>query len=86
MSDPDDILATYEAVGPAWAEERSRALFERPALERLLAAMPGPRLLDVGCGSGDPLALWFADTGCEVTGSRRGPVDGGDLSQAPAGP
>ncbi len=68
MSEPGNILETYDAVGPAWADGRTRLLFERPALARMRAAMPGPRVLDLGCGAGDPLALWFARNGCRVTG------------------
>lgn len=66
--DPGDILPTYERVGAAWAARRSRALFERPALDRFRAAMPGPRLLDLGCGSGDPLAVYLAGSGARITG------------------
>ena len=65
---PDDILPTYERVGPAWAVSRTKALFERPALDRFWSAMPGPALLDLGCGSGDPLALYLASRGARVTG------------------
>lgn len=65
---PEAILATYERLGPAWARRRRKSLFERPALERFLAAMPGPRVLDLGCGSGDPLALYLAGRGCRITG------------------
>ncbi len=65
---PEDILPTYERVGPAWAAERSRTLFERPWLERMLAAAPGPRVLDLGCGTGTPIATWLDAQGAEVTG------------------
>jgi cyclopropane fatty-acyl-phospholipid synthase-like methyltransferase len=65
---PEDILPTYERVGAAWAARRTRALFERPALDRLWSAMPGPTLLDLGCGSGDPLARDLAARGARITG------------------
>ncbi len=65
---PEDILPTYERLGLAWARHRSRALFERPALDRFRTAMPGPMVLDLGCGSGEPLARHLADGGAHVTG------------------
>ena len=65
---PEDILPTYERVGPSWAASRTKVLFERPALDRFWSAMPGPALLDLGCGSGDPLALHLAGRGARVTG------------------
>jgi SAM-dependent methyltransferase len=67
-SGPEDILPTYEAVGPAWAARRTKCLFERPALDRFLAALPGPRVLDAGCGSGDPIARHLVARGAAVTG------------------
>ncbi|WP_218009316.1 class I SAM-dependent methyltransferase [Herbidospora cretacea] len=35
---------------------------------------PGARVLDVGCGTGEPTAKQFADAGCEVTGIDISPV------------
>lgn len=65
---PAGILPTYESVGRAWAERRTKSLFERPALDRFCAALPGPRVLDLGCGSGDPIARHLLERGCTVTG------------------
>ena len=69
---PQDILSTYDRVGPAWAAHRNRALFEKRWLDRLLAYAPlhGPRrrLLDLGCGGGRPIAAYLIDRGVEVTG------------------
>jgi SAM-dependent methyltransferase len=74
---PDGILPVYEAVGAGWAARRSQSLFERPALDRFVAALPGPRVLDVGCGSGVPLARHLASCGLAVTG-----VDGAGVMVA----
>lgn len=65
---PDAILPTYEAGAATYARQRSRALFERPWLERALAAAPGRRVLDLGCGPGEPIAAWLAARGCALTG------------------
>jgi len=49
--------------------ERARSLFERVWLERFTAAMPaGGRILDVGCGSGEPIANWLIAQDFAVTG------------------
>ncbi|PSK87793.1 methyltransferase family protein [Limimaricola soesokkakensis] len=69
---PDDVIATYDAVGPEWAKARDRRLIERRWVDRMLAAAPRNggrrRVLDLGCGSGAPIAQYVADRGAEVTG------------------
>ncbi|NDR56443.1 class I SAM-dependent DNA methyltransferase [Aliiruegeria sabulilitoris] len=65
---PEEILATYEAVGPQWAAERSQALFERGWLQRFVEIAPGREILDIGCGSGQPIATWLARARQRVTG------------------
>ncbi|RYH06959.1 class I SAM-dependent methyltransferase [Tropicimonas sp. IMCC6043] len=67
-SGPDDILPTYDRVGPTWAQGRAKSLFERNWLDRFRTSAPGPRILDLGCGTGDPIALYLAGCGCVVTG------------------
>lgn len=66
---PKAILPTYEREAVDWARGRIQDLWEEPAL---LAAVdgraPGLRVLDLGCGSGEPIARWFIDRGDHVTG------------------
>jgi SAM-dependent methyltransferase len=66
---PEAILPAYEREARDWARTRNRALWEEPAL---LAAVggraPGLRVLDLGCGSGQPIAEWFDRRGDAVTG------------------
>ncbi len=64
---PEDILPTYEKVGPAFAAQRNCTLWEKPLLEWLLASAPGPRMLDIGCGGGLPIARYLVDQGAQVT-------------------
>lgn len=69
MSGPEDILPTYERVGPAYAAQRDRSLFERHWLDRILAEAPGqPQVLDIGCGGGAPIATYLTEQGAKVTG------------------
>jgi SAM-dependent methyltransferase len=69
MTGPDDILPAYEREATRWARERNLSLWEEPAL---LAAVtgraPGLAVLDLGCGSGEPIAAWFVARGDRVTG------------------
>ena len=65
---PEDILPTYNAVAEIWDRERNQALFERPWLDRMLNFAPGKRVLDLGCGSGRPIARYLVDRRATVTG------------------
>lgn len=66
---PGSIRAVYEAVARQFDRDRSRSLMERQYLEALLSRLGGRReVLDLGCGGGEPLAKFFIDAGCRVTG------------------
>jgi len=61
--------AVYEANAERWDAERSRHLFEGAWLDRFLAHLPkGGAVLDLGCGSGEPIACHLIAQGCAVTG------------------
>lgn len=74
-SDPDlAALAArtqevYERNAHRFDTERPRRLTERIWLDRFLALLPkGGRVLDLGCGAGDPIAAYMAGQGFRVTG------------------
>lgn len=71
-STPADILPTYERVAADFQAQRTRSLFEKPMLDRMLGVTPrnvSPRrLLDLGCGTGAPIATYLAERGMAVTG------------------
>lgn len=68
----DDVISTYERVGEIWARQRNRNLMEKRWLDRFLAAAPrndgACRVLDLGCGSGQPIATYLAERGARLTG------------------
>jgi SAM-dependent methyltransferase len=64
-----DIPALYDAAARQYDRDRSRAFFERPYLERVVADLaPEAEVLDLGCGSGEPIARFLIEAGCRVTG------------------
>lgn len=63
------IIDLYERNAAAYDVDRGRSLFERGWLERFRAAMaPGASVLDLGCGSGEPIARYLIERNHEVTG------------------
>ncbi|EBA11652.1 class I SAM-dependent methyltransferase [Roseobacter sp. CCS2] len=67
-----DVIPTYERVGQTWAKQRNRSLMEKQWLDRFLTAAPRAsgtvRALDLGCGSGQPIATYMAERGASLTG------------------
>ncbi|WP_420398226.1 class I SAM-dependent methyltransferase [Nioella sp.] len=66
--DYNDILPAYDRVAGHWAETRNTSLFELGALTSALDGQKDATVLDLGCGSGLPIARWFTDQRCAVTG------------------
>lgn len=63
------ILDLYQRHAEAFYQQRSRTLFEQRWLDKLLAAMGMTgKMLDLGCGNGQPIADYFIQQGCALTG------------------
>ena len=68
---PEDVRDTYDRQADAWDARRSRALHEVGWLTRFVDALPpSGRVLDLGCGTGRPIAEWLTGQGFGVTGIR----------------
>lgn len=69
---PDDIIATYHRVAADFQAARNKALFEKPSLDRWLDSIPQvshqPRILDLGCGPGAPIATYLDQRDMAHTG------------------
>lgn len=68
----ETTLQTYDRIAEAYARDRDRTLFERAWLDRALAHAPhrdgGRTALDLGCGTGLPIASYLFDRRTHVTG------------------
>jgi trans-aconitate methyltransferase len=64
-----DTRAVYEAVAREFDRDRSKSLMEKFYLDRVLAHLvTAAPVLDLGCGSAEPIAKFFIDNACRVTG------------------
>lgn len=70
MSSPaDDIIDLYRRHAVAWTTARGDVLHERGWMEAFAGLMaPGASVLDIGCGSGVPVARFLVARGHDVTG------------------
>jgi cyclopropane fatty-acyl-phospholipid synthase-like methyltransferase len=65
----NNIIDLYERHARDWDRERTRHLMEKPWFDRFSALLPGGApVLDLGCGSGEPIAKYFIEQGFAVTG------------------
>ena len=65
----DDVYKSYDKIASWMDEHRSRVLFEKPYLDRVIAYLkPDATVLDLGCGTGEPIGQYFIDAGFQVTG------------------
>lgn len=73
--DAENIIDLYGRNAEAWDRERPRKLLERAWLERFLSLVAlGGSVLDIGCGTAEPIARFFIDSGFAVTGIDASPA------------
>lgn len=65
----DDVIAVYRRHAGAWTTARGSKLDEAAWLDKFAALLPtGGQVLDLGCGSGIPIASELVGRGLSVTG------------------
>ncbi|MGC6387263.1 class I SAM-dependent DNA methyltransferase [Ewingella sp. S1.OA.A_B6] len=65
----NNIIDLYQQHSAHWDRIRSDQCYEESWLNRFLALLPaGADILDIGCGSGKPIANYFMKQGFSVTG------------------
>ena len=69
MDEVERIVGLYQRHGLTFDRLRGRTLFERAWLDRFVAGLPeGGSILDIGCGSGEPVAAYLIGLGYALTG------------------
>lgn len=64
-----DVYETYEIISDWYTQHRSQDLFEKPYLDKIITLIkPEASILDLGCGTGRPIAEYFISKGFSVTG------------------
>jgi cyclopropane fatty-acyl-phospholipid synthase-like methyltransferase len=63
------VYENYEKIADWFDEHCTKDLMEREYLERILQHIPPhSHILDLGCGTGEPMAQFFIERGYQVTG------------------
>ena len=74
-SEADKIRGLYNRYAHDWDQERNRVLTEKNWLDKFLSLLPTePQILDLGCGSAEPIARYLIEQGCQVTGADCSPA------------
>ncbi len=65
----DKVYESYDEIVHWFDDARSKNLMESEYLNLIINAVPGGgSVLDLGCGTGEPIAKFFIDKGFKVTG------------------
>ncbi|WP_377290138.1 class I SAM-dependent methyltransferase [Rhizobium sp. SG2393] len=64
------VIDLYASNASAWAALRRDSTIERPWLDAFVSVLPanGRSVLELGCGSGHPIAADLIERGCALTG------------------
>ena len=68
MARSTEVAEAYQQIADWFDANRGKSMWEKPYLDRVIALAPGKKLLDLGCGSGEPMAAYFIAQGFGVTG------------------
>lgn len=73
--DAERIIDIYDRYAELWDQDRLRILFEKSWLDRFLALLPvSGSVLDIGCGTAEPIARYIIDAGHALTGIDSSPA------------
>jgi predicted TPR repeat methyltransferase len=71
----EQIVALYERHARDFDRDRGRDLFEKPWLDRFAALLPrGAAILDIGCGSAEPIERYLIERGFRFAGIDSSPT------------
>ena len=64
-----NVYQSYEKISEWFDEHRDRSLMEQKYLELMIKNIPKDgKILDLGCGMGQPIAQFFIERGYDLTG------------------
>jgi 2-polyprenyl-3-methyl-5-hydroxy-6-metoxy-1,4-benzoquinol methylase len=64
----DKNRKAYNSIAGQWAETRGKSTISNLVIDFAKKIKCGGKILDIGCGTGYPIAKYFADNGFIVTG------------------
>lgn len=69
LGSPEGVCASYEKIVVWYDNARTKTLMEKEYLDLCLKHLkPGTSMLDLGCGTGEPIAKFFIEQGMKITG------------------
>lgn len=69
MADKNNVYKDYEKIADWFDKHRSRNFFEKPYLDKVISYFkPHAKILDLGCGMGEPIAQYFIEQGFDLIG------------------
>jgi SAM-dependent methyltransferase len=70
-----NVIGLYDRHASRWAKDRGKVLFEQQWLDRVRALLPQRgAVLDLGCGTGEPIGTYLAGCDYQLTGVDSSPA------------
>jgi 2-polyprenyl-3-methyl-5-hydroxy-6-metoxy-1,4-benzoquinol methylase len=69
MADKNNVYKDYEKIADWFDQHRAREFFEKPYLDTVISHFkPNAKILDLGCGMGEPIAQYLIAQEYDVVG------------------